>query len=97
MNNNIKINFKTHFVKISKSDRNLTIVAQDVLDGSLRAIHNSVGYSLSETGVALGLLLYSEEEDDRLDGDALIVTNIRVMTSRHGTTRLEEDSPVDHG
>ena len=62
---------QTHFIEISKSYWNLAVVTQNVLDSCLGAVHHSVGDSLSQTGLRLGLLLHPEVEDDRLDGDAL--------------------------
>ena len=62
---------QTHFIEISKSYWNLAVVAQNVLDGCLSAVHHSVCDSLSQTRLRLRLLLHPEEEDDRLDGDAL--------------------------
>ena len=66
---------ETHFIEISKSYWNLAVVTQNVLDSCLGAVHHSVGDSLSQTGLRLSLLLHPEEEDDWLDGDALVRGN----------------------
>ena len=68
----INITIETHFVEISKSDWNLAVVRQDVLDSCLGAVHHSVCDSLSQTRLRLRLFLHPEEEDDWLDGDALV-------------------------
>ena len=68
----INIIIETHFIEISKSDWNLAVVPQNVLDGCLGAVHHSVGDSLSQTRLRLSLLLDPEVEDDWLDGDALV-------------------------
>ena len=68
----INISIKTDFIEISKSYWNLAVVTQNVLYGGLGAVHHSVCDSLSQTGLRLSLLLHPEEEDDWLDGDALV-------------------------
>ena len=68
----INISIKTDFIEISKSYWNLAVVTQNVLYGGLSAVHHSVCDSLSQTGLRLSLLLHPEEEDDWLDGDALM-------------------------
>ena len=71
----INISIKTDFIEISKSYWNLAVVTQNVLYGGLSAVHHSVCDSLSQTGLRLSLLLHPEEEDDWLDGDALVRGN----------------------
>ena len=93
---------RTDFIEVSKSYWNLAVVAQNVLDGCLGAVHHSVGDSLSQTRLRLSLLLDPEVEDDWLDGDALaeseqllIIVNTRSLLNQ--PAHLEEDGPVDHG
>ena len=93
-----KIILVTYFIEVSKSYWYLTVVPQNVLDGSLGTVHDPVGDPLSQARLGFGLLLDSEEEDDRLDGDTLNITNGPPVDDKLGqTVDLEEDSPVDHG
>ena len=78
MTNLTNIRKQTHFIEISKSHWNLAVVAQNVLDSCLSAVHHSVCDSLSQAGPRLRLLLHPEEEDDWLDGDALVVENDKI-------------------
>ena len=93
---------RTDFIEVSKSYWNLAVVAQNVLDGCLGAVHHSVGDSLSQTRLRLSLLLDPEVEDDWLDGDALVESEqlliiVNTQSLLNQPAHLEEDGPVDHG
>ena len=71
---------RTDLVKVPDPYRDLAVVPDDVLDGGLGAVHQSVGDPLGQGHHSLTLLLDSEVEDNWLDCDALEKVSVKQPT-----------------